>query len=137
MNLVKGIIGLLVLTTLAAGCAHKEKMIATEGGTDKPYETLGWVEVHVSTNPTKPTNWIWHLKRLFTFGAGDASWETRLKRNLIKKAKKHFDADQVINVTYWPDPASKVFPKARIFARGEMIHYKQFPQTIEQAPAAG
>lgn len=135
MKALKGILGFLILAALVTGCAHKDKLRAVEGDIETPYESLGTVEVHVSTNPLKPTNAIWFWKKVFTLGFGDTSWETRLKRNLIKKAKKHWDVDQIIKVTYWPDPALNKFPKAQIFARGEMVHYKRFPEP-EPSPIA-
>ena len=136
MKVLKGFLGLMILALLVTGCAHREKFRAVEGGTDTPYKLLGEIEVHVSTNPWKPTTWFWHLKKVLTLGFGDTSYERRLQRALVKKAKKHFDVDQIINVKYWPPLDSRVFPKARVHARGEMIHYQRFPEPAETVPAA-
>lgn len=118
---------LMVLAVVAAGCAHKEKMNAVEGGIDWPYDLLGTEEVHINTNPWSPVNWGWDLREIFTLGFADTSYPVRLQKALIKKAKKYGDVNQIIHVTYWPAPSNGKFPKGKIYARGEMVRYKRFP----------
>ncbi len=118
---------LIFSSLLVSGCAHERRLRAVEGDIAEPYDDMGSLEVHVSTNPWKLSNLTWNVRELFTLGFADTSFQRRLKHALAKKAKKHFDVDQVINVTYWPDPDGKSFPKARVFARGQMVRYKKFP----------
>ena len=105
----------LFVLLLLAGCARAEKFQALEGTKDIPYDSLGTVEVK---------------KRVLVFsasGASPAAIKESLRAALAQKARKHYGADSVIKVRYWPDPASRGFPHGLIYARGEMIRYRHFP----------
>ncbi len=104
--------GLLIFAVFISGCAHREKIRAVEGDIDTPYESLGTLEVHLSTNPWNPPNWVWSSKELMTFSLWDTSYQKRLQDELVKKAKKYQGVDQLINTQYWPEPGSKYFPHA-------------------------
>lgn len=119
-------LGLLFLLGVLMGCSRTEKFKAVEGPIETPYDSIGTLEVHLNTSPWKPVNWGWDLKKILTLGFGNTSYQRRLQKELVKKAKKHGDVDQLINVTYWPSPDSKGFPHGRIYARGEMVHYRRF-----------
>ncbi len=127
--------GFLFFSVLSGCTTHVEKIKAVEGDLAAPYESLGTLDVHVTTHPWKPVNWGWGMKKIFTLGFADTSYAYRLRKKLVKSAKKHPDADQIIKVEYWPDLDSEVFPDGQVRARGEMVRYKPFPEAERAIPA--
>ena len=115
-----------ILTVAFTGCMHTEKRRAVTEESSQPFESLGVLEVHIKTNTWAPSNLGNFFKELFTLSFGDTSYETRLKKKLIKESDK-FNADQVVKVTFWPDLNLNQFPDGKVYARGEMIRYRRFP----------
>ena len=62
---------------------------------------------------------------------GRPEWSKKVQKKLAKEAWQHYQADEVINVEFWPDPAGKSFPRGYMFARGEMVKYEPFPSSEE------
>ena len=126
MRHLKSAFLVFLLAVNFTGCGHTEKVRAVTEAASKPTESLGTLEVHVNTNPWSITNWGYFFKELLTLSFGDTSYETRLKKKLIEDSQK-FDADQVVNVEFWPDLKMKKFPDGKAYARGEMVRYRRFP----------
>ncbi len=116
-----------IFTASLTGCTHTEKVRAISGEVSQPFDSLGAVEVRISTNPWAPGNWGHFFKELFTLTLADTSYETRLKKKLVKESNK-FKADQIVKVTFWPDLNTVKFPDGKVYARGEMIRYRRFPE---------
>ena len=125
MNSLKSVFLALLLTSTLTGCSHVEKRQAITGESSKAVESLGSLEVHLNTNPWLPANWWNDLKEIFTLSFADTSYEKRLNGKLVKESKK-YGAEQVINVTFWPDLNSRKFPEGKVYARGEMVRYHRF-----------
>ena len=103
---------LLVFIAPLAGYARTEPAQAVEGDISTPYRTIGTLEVK---------------KRVSKSGRSGRKYRKALKSILLKKAVKHYGANAVIHVHYWPDPDSGSFPQGLIYARGEMVRYVHFP----------
>ncbi|HTL48734.1 MAG TPA: hypothetical protein VL688_11810 [Verrucomicrobiae bacterium] len=134
----KKIVPVMILIFAFSGCARTEKVRAVEAPASAPYDTLGTLEVQERACRIAPVL-TGMTKEAVTLGRADTSraemYKNKLKDTLARTAKNRYGANAVVNVTYWPDPASSVFPEGYIHARGEMIRYKKFPAPETEAPA--
>lgn len=105
---------------LFGGCLFGRNIKVVEGEWDKPYESLGYVEVRIQS--AQPL--------LFRRAKG---YKRLLNRELIKKASP-LGAEGLARVEYWPDLSGKTFPDGFAHARAEMIRFQKFP--VEKEPPA-
>ena len=123
-----------------AGCARTEKVTAIEGSKDIPYQSLGSLEVKTKARYITPGSVLWTGVEAATLTlANTPSRAERIKNHLRQKlaaaARKHYGADAVIHVEYWPPPEHSKFPEGYVHARGEMIKYTPFGQKREAEQA--
>ncbi len=120
---------MLALTIPSEAFARAQAVRAVEGDISTPYKTIGTLEVKCNTGGLAGIGK--KSLQVLSLGAYDASsgesYRERLKTKLVKKASKHYGANAVINVHYWPNPDSGSFPNNTIYARGEMVRYTKFP----------
>jgi hypothetical protein len=121
----------LILAFIFPAMAHArtEKVRAVEGDISTPYATLGTLEVKTKVGGRAIISG--RTVQVLTLGILNPTsakyYRKKLKAKLAKKAAKHYGANAVINVHYWPDPNSRKFPQGFIYARGEMVRYIHFP----------
>ncbi|MCM8776246.1 MAG: hypothetical protein NC930_07875 [Candidatus Omnitrophica bacterium] len=130
---------LLAISLVLCGCARTQKVKAMEGTVSVPYESLGTLEVKQQIPQVNADDILWTGVEVVTLTlAPTPSRAERYKKDLRSKlarvARKEYAADALINVTYWPDPSSKGFPKGYLYARGEMIRYQKFPAESKNTP---
>jgi len=140
---VKKTLGFICLIgIMALGCTRMQSVRAYENVPDqRPYVSMGTLEVNVPADSIPPSKLLWggiellSLTYATTPSRGDI-YKSALKSKLAKIANARHDADAVINVEFWPDPASEDFPNGKVYARGEMVRYQRFPNsTVNEAPA--
>ncbi len=124
---------LMAVVLISAGCGRTQKVIATQDGFSAPHESLGGVEVSREAPMIQSKRLFGQLWQWATLGhyqniAQEAYLQGLLNKKLIKAAKKTHQAEQVIDVKYWPELSAKKFPQGLIYAKGEMIRYKRFPE---------
>lgn len=122
-------IALLPCLLFAAGCSRTGKVVASESGTSGYYESLGSLVVKEKAKDLWDLEAKKYLVEAVTLSMADTGaradvFRQALSARLAETASKKYNAHAVINVTYWPDPAGTDFPGGEIFARGEMIRYK-------------
>ncbi len=130
-ELKKGLCEVAVLVFILAGCTHVQRVKAVEGGKDVPYDSLGTLQVSTKAK-LSPEGMFWKgIEGLtLTFAKTPSSaelYKRTLRAKLARKAHREYGADDVIQVTFWPDPESGKFPDGLVYARGEMVRYKPFP----------
>lgn len=123
----------IVVMTLSMGCARVEKVRAVEGDGGIPYETIGTLEIKEKAPLITGKGVLWTGVEVATLTMAKTpsraeQYKKSLRKKLAKKARKNYGADGVVKVEYWPDPAQRSFPYGYVYARGEMIRYKKFPQ---------
>ena len=127
------LISVFILSALVmAGCTRIERVRAIEGDMDVPYDSLGILEVKISSKPLPFSALGWGVLRILSFGRVDApSWgeqyKSKLRAELTRKARLQYKADALVKVHYWPEPEGNFFPNGYVYARGEMIKYNKFP----------
>ncbi len=121
---------LFVLLVPISAYARTEPVRATEGDITVPYTPLGTLEVKKKVGGVSDLGW--GALRVMTLGFYKSSpgerYRQALRALLVHKAAKHYGANAVIHVKYWPNPDSGIFPKGILYARGEMVRYKPFPE---------
>lgn len=128
------IFALAIVTLLgAAGCSSVQKVVALQGDAAQPYESLGTLEVKRDVPAVQYKRIFSQLGAWMTFGHSEPMTQAvylrgLLDAKLIKLAKKKHCADAIIRVQYWPDLTAGEFPDGVVYARGEMIRYKRFPE---------
>ena len=120
----------LLILPLIASCSKANPMIKPSAA-NTAYDTLGMIEV---SEPAKYNL----LVRIFTLNLLKYRSYDRIKANLdadlTLKAKTHYKAESVINVTYWPD--SELAKTTDLYhARGEMIRYSPFGGDANSEPS--
>ena len=132
----------VLLSIQNLSCARVQKVVAVEGDEATRYESLGMLEVKTKADVMSPQRLGWTTVKFGTLGFARTPsrgeiYKKKLDALLADKARKHYGADRVIHVAYWPDLNSNSFPQGLIYARGEMIHYQTFPESTDQNPHAG
>ena len=127
------LVSLIMVTALSMGCARVEKVRAIEGDGSIPYETIGTLEIKEKAPLITGKGILWTGVEVATLTLAKTpsraeQYKKSLRKTLAKKARKNYGADGVVKVEYWPDPALRSFPYGYVYARGEMIRYKKFPQ---------
>ena len=131
-----------VMPILGLGCVQAEKVRALEQDSlSVPYDSIGTLEVKTKARGNYPTH-VWNataeavsLGHAETYYSQLETYKTQLRRKLAVTADKRYDADAVINVKFWPDLDLKEFADGFIYARGEMVRYKRFPDEKNGIPA--
>ena len=83
------------------GCARTGKVVAREGDTEIPYQSLGTLEVKLRAPVTTPSRVFFGSVELLTLGfaktpsRGD-TYKEMLRDKLAKEARQHYRADEVI-----------------------------------------
>lgn len=134
----------IVGMALGPGCTQYQKVQALETTVTTPYESLGTLEVKAKALKPRPQQVLWAPVEMLTLGFAKTpsqadDFKKELDKQLVDKARKHYGADMVVNVRYWPPLDSSSFPKGTVYARGDMIRYLPFEEGFygESQPAAG
>lgn len=121
----------------SSACIRTERVKAIEGSEDvPPYRSLGSLEVKQKAPYVTPGGILFTGVEILTLSfaktpsRGD-HYKRTLRAELAEIASKHYGADKVIHVEYWPDPDSNSFPDGYVYGRGEMIKYERFPKEEE------
>jgi hypothetical protein len=119
---------MLMLFLAFTGCAHH-----IVNNPETPYDSMGMIEEKVSVKAPLLSILTLGIKREHSFKCLTKKLNRRLERMALHK----YGADAVNNITYWPAPDSDALVDY-LYARGEMIRYKKFNETYENAslPAA-
>lgn len=138
---MKIMIGFILMAICVGGCSRTQQVRATQTGSGLPYTSLGTLEVKETAGLITGPQTFWSGVKVLSLGLADTPrrstlYEKTLKQRLEKLSRLTYDADAVINVRYWPDLESSSFPDGLIYARGEMIRYKRFPQESSSEPLA-
>jgi len=129
----KSIVVLFIFAALPlSGCARTEKVRALDGELGVPYESLGTLEVKHKTRRFSPQNIGYAGVEAASLTLADTParedrYKNILRSKLVRIARDRYGAEAVINVKFWPEPSSTVFPEGNIYARGEMVRYVRFP----------
>lgn len=123
----------VMLFSVNAGCSRTQKVVVMQAEVSEPYETIGKIEVDRSVPRIQYRRVFGQLWEWMTFGHSDnLSSEAYLKglldEKMLRSAKKDYKAEAIIHAEYWPDLSAKKFPQGRIYAKGDMIRYKRFPE---------
>ena len=119
--LVKRLACVWSLVFLLSSCLSTHQTVQVlEGETNKPYESLGFVEARI------PSSQLFSLHRA-------KSYKKLLHRELLRKAVP-LGAEALVRTEYWPDLSSKNFPGGFVYAKAEMVRFEKFP--IEADPPA-
>lgn len=115
------------------GCTRTEKVVLTTGDVTTAYEPLGEIQVEDSVSKFNFPNVFHFMGQMLIYNRYPTSGQSeslqgRLNKKLRKIARKRYGADAVINVHYWPDLNSAKFPKGMVYAKGDMVRYKNFPK---------
>ncbi len=129
------ILGVIIFAMAITGCSRMQKVIATPEGASMPYESLGVLEVKKEAPAFGASYRLQQTLSLVSFRlyekpSQEAYFQKLLDKELVCDAKKKYGADAVIHVKYWPDLNAAKFPKGLIYAKGEMIRYKQFSEEV-------
>lgn len=119
---------LLMLVAPTLSDARTETVRAVEGDISIPYTSIGTLEVKRRVDLGFGSKML----QVMTLGIYQPSTSPErqkraLKSLLVNKAVRHYGANAIIHVHYWPDPDSQRFPQGFIYARGEMVRYVHFP----------
>lgn len=124
---------MVVFLGMNAGCSSTEKVVAIQGDFSKPYESLGTIEVDRRAPRIQSRRIFGQVWEWITFGyveniSQEAYLQGLLNKKILKAAQKNHQAEAVIQMKYWPDLSSPEFPQGLIYAKGEMIRHKRFPE---------
>ena len=128
----------IFISVLSGGCTRLEKVKVAEEETGLPYDSLGNLEVQTKAYTVTPLATFWNSIELLTLTFAPTPsrgerYKRTLRSKLVRHAREHYGAHQVIHVTYWPDPESRSFPEGVLHARGEMIRFRSFPPAERSA----
>lgn len=98
------------------------------------YEKIADLEVRVKV-PGK--SWGNQAKEIITFGKYNSPAQAeRIKEKLrerLKQKAKHFKADAIANVRYYPDPEKETFFRGdEVYARGTLVKFPVFPAEAKE-----
>jgi len=124
---------ILAVSCSFLGCSRTQKVTAYETGSEIAYVHLGTLEVQEKAQDMDPRHAMMQGLEVATLTLADSPsraeiYKASLRKKLAEVAKRKYGAHAVIHVTYWPDPSMDKFPEGKVFARGEMIRYKPFPE---------